>query len=134
MQAYDIHAATDVTGFGVAGHLHEMVGDTEITIEVQIESLPVMDEALAMYQRGMTTGVNANNRRLVAAGMQLATNLPAWHQEIVYDPQTNGGLMAALPEDQARKLLADLQAEDIQAAAIIGRVTERQGEFGLVFT
>ena len=133
MQGFEIHAATDVTGFGLAGHGLEMVGDTEITIEIQIESLPVMDEALEMYRKGMTTGVNKNNRQLVAAAMQMEADLPAWHQEIVFDPQTNGGLMVALPAEQADGLIKALQAAGISASTVIGRVTERRENLSLIF-
>ncbi len=134
MQAFDIHAATDVTGFGLAGHGLEMVGDTEITLEIRIAELPIMDEALEMYKKGMTTAVNAPNRKLVTPALKMDPTLPNWHQEIVFDPQTNGGLMVALPENQSQKLLASLHSAGIQAAAIIGRVTERQGNTGLVIS
>jgi selenide,water dikinase len=134
MQDFDIHAATDVTGFGLAGHGLEMVGDTAITVEIQIKALPIMDEALEMYAKGMTTGVNANNRQLVAAALKMNPALPARLQEIVFDPQTNGGLMVALPESQSQELVAALHGAGIHAAAIIGRVTERQGDASLVIS
>jgi len=134
MQDFDIHAATDVTGFGLAGHGQEMVGDTAITVEIQIEALPVMVEALEMYEKGMTTGVNANNRQLVAAALKMDPALPAWHQEIVFDPQTNGGLLAALPESQSQGLVTALHDAGIQAAAVIGRVTEKQADASLVIS
>ncbi len=134
MQAFDIHAATDVTGFGLAGHSLEMVGDSAITFEIQIEALPLMDQALDMYQKGMRTGVNATNRQLVEAALKTDSTLPAWHQEIVFDPQTNGGLLTAVPESQSQKLLEALHGEGIHRAAVIGRVTERQGNISLVFS
>jgi len=131
MQNFDIHAATDVTGFGLAGHALEMVGETAITIDIRIESLPVMVEALDMYRKGMTTGVNASNRQQVSGKMTMSSGLPAWHQEIVFDPQTNGGLMVAVPENQSQDLIAALHAAGIRAATIIGGVTDQQ-EDGLV--
>jgi len=134
MQDFDIHAATDVTGFGLAGHGLEMVGDSAITVEIQIKALPIMDEALEMYAKGMTTGVNANNRQLVAAALKMDPALPARLQEIVFDPQTNGGLMVALPESQSQELVAALHGAGIHAAAIIGRVTERQGDASLLIS
>ncbi len=134
MQNFDIHAATDVTGFGLAGHALEMVGETAITIDIQVAALPIMDEALEMYRKGMTTGVNASNRQLVTGAMTMAPALPAWHQEIVFDPQTNGGLMVALPESQAQDLVTALHSAGIQAAAIIGRVTDQQEGVRLIFS
>ena len=134
MQGFDIHAATDVTGFGLAGHGLEMVGDTAITIEIRIAALPIMDEALEMYKKGMTTAVNAPNRKLVTPALKMDPALSNWHQEIVFDPQTNGGLMVALPERQSQELVAALHSAGIQAAAIIGRVTEKQGDVSLVIS
>ena len=134
MRTFDIHAATDVTGFGLAGHALEMVGETAITIDIQIEALPIMDEALDMYRKGMTTGVNASNRQMVTGAMTMAPALPAWHQEIVFDPQTNGGLMVALPESQSQDLIAALQAAGIHSAAVIGRVTDQQENIRLLFS
>lgn len=134
MQNFDIHAATDVTGFGLAGHALEMVGETAITIDIQVAALPIMDEALEMYRKGMTTGVNASNRQLVTGAMTMAPALPAWHQEIVFDPQTNGGLMVALLESQAQDLVTALHSAGIQAAAIIGRVTDQQEGVRLIFS
>ena len=133
MQAFDIHAATDVTGFGLAGHSMEMVGETAITLEIRIEALPIMDEALEMYKKGMTTGVNANNRRLVEAALKMDTALPAWHQEIVFDPQTNGGLLVALPENQSGELISTLHQAGITRAGIVGKVTERRESIRLLF-
>ncbi len=134
MQAFDVHAATDVTGFGLAGHALEMVGDTAVTFEIELAALPVMDEALDMYRKGMTTGVNANNRQKIADTLQFSAEFPAWHQEILFDPQTNGGLMVAVPESQSRPLVDALHQGGIASAAVIGRVTERQGETGLVIS
>ena len=134
MQAFDIHAATDVTGFGIAGHGLEMVQDSAITLEIQIEALPTMDEALEMYRKGMTTGVNANNRQMVETALKIDSSLPPWHQEIVFDPQTNGGLLVSVPEDQSGDLLRVLHGEGIQSAAIIGRVTEQQAGISLIFS
>lgn len=133
MQPFDIHAATDVTGFGLAGHGLEMVGATAVSFEIQIETLPIMSEALDMYKKGMTTGVNANNRRLVAAELQIESALPPWHQEIVFDPQTNGGLLAALPKNQSGELILALHRAGISQAGVIGKVIERRENASLLF-
>jgi selenide, water dikinase len=104
-----------------------------VALEIQMEALPIMEEALAMYRKGMNTGTNAFNRRLVAEHTLMQKQWPAWHQQIIYDPQTSGGLLAAVPADQAADTLKALEAAKTPAAAIIGRVLPLQGDTHLIF-
>ena len=124
MSCFDIHAATDVTGFGLAGHGLEIAKASGINLEISIKDLPIMDEALTMYKKGVTTGVNAYNRQMVEQHLWLETDLPPWHEEIVFDPQTNGGLLMAVLETQAEDLVNALHAKGVTAAKIIGNVHE----------
>ena len=133
MKQYDIHAATDVTGFGLAGHAMEMAEGSNTTMEIDVARLPIMDQALDMYRRGMTTGVNVANRKLVEANMSLCASVPDWHQEILFDPQTSGGLLVSLPEEQGPSLVAELEALNTPAAHIIGRVMPLSGVTHLIF-
>ena len=127
MARYDIHAATDVTGFGLAGHGFEMADASGVCLEIAVDRIPVMDEALDMYRRGMNTGVNAFNRQMVAAHTRFEVNLPDWHREIVFDPQTSGGLLAAVPAEQGPELVTALHEAGVSAAVIIGRAVESDG-------
>ena len=122
MQAFEIHAATDITGFGLAGHSYEMAVASGVRINIAIEKLPIMTEALQMYERGMRTGVNAFNRQLVIAVTRFEKQRPDWFTEIVFDPQTSGGLMVAVAAEQSVRLVAELHAAGIRHAAIIGKV------------
>ena len=131
MSGFDIHAATDVTGFGLAGHGFEMAKASEVCLEISIKDLPVMDEALVVYKKGMTTGVNAYNRQMVEQHLRLETDLPPWHEEIVFDPQTNGGLLVAVTESQGESLVSALHAKGVTAAKIIGSVHELKARIHL---
>ena len=133
MHDFEIHAATDVTGFGLAGHGLEMAEGSGSTLRIDIDSVPLMDEALEMYQRGMTTGVNAVNRQLVESKWRFERQLPAWHQEIFVDPQTSGALLAALPAEQADDLVAALHAAGIGIARRIGTVVPFEDPHRLIF-
>ena len=124
---FDIHAATDITGFGLAGHGMEMAKGSGVTMNIDASTVPIMQEALEMYQKGVTTGVNAENRSLVEDDTRFAAGLSAWHQEIFVDPQTSGGLLFSLAPDQAKSLLTVLHDSGIQSAAIIGEVTPNEG-------
>jgi selenide,water dikinase len=124
---YTVHAATDITGFGLSGHALEMARASQASLEIDVRTLPLMEEALEMYRKGMSTGVNRHNRKLAAAHTRIDVALPAWHEEILFDPQTSGGLLVAVPAAQAEALLQDLRAAEVPAAAHIGRVTPLAG-------
>jgi selenide, water dikinase len=130
---HGVRAATDVTGFGLAGHALEMAQASGVTLEIDVDAVPLMDEALDMYRRGMTTGVNAVNRQLVEGKWRFERQLPAWHEELFVDPQTSGPLLAALPSDQADGLVEALHEAGIPAARRVGSVLDYDGQSRLVF-
>ncbi|MCP3960437.1 MAG: selenide, water dikinase SelD [bacterium] len=133
MKDFEIHAATDVTGFGLAGHGLEMAEGSGATLRFDVDAVPLMDEALAMYERGMTTGVNDVNRQLVEAKWHFERQLPAWHEEIFVDPQTSGALLGALPAEQADDLVAALHEAGIFIACRVGTVEPYDGRHRLIF-
>ena len=133
MAGFEIHAATDVTGFGIAGHGFEMAKGSGVSLRIRIGDLPVMDEAIAMYRRGMTTGVNAHIVDRVKHHVRFEDALPAWHRQIVYDPQTSGGLLVALPAAQAPDLVKALHAAGVSAACMIGEAAALENHTYLVF-
>ena len=121
--AYDLHACTDITGFGLLGHLLEMAVGSGVQAVVDYAALPFYEGALSMYERGQTTGSNQANRQLVARyPMLVERELRKSEEELLYDPQTSGGLLLALPSDQARRLLADLHGIGIGRASLIGEL------------
>ena len=121
---FEVHAATDITGFGLAGHALEMAKAAAVTFKIDAPAVPLMQEALEMYQRGMTTGVNGANRALVEPFTHFDAALPPWHQEIFMDPQTSGGLLVALPTSQSQNALQALHNAGVVHAAIIGHVRD----------
>ncbi len=133
MRAFDIHAVTDITGFGLAGHSLEMAKGSGVTLSINMDDLPIMDQALSMYRRGVNTGVNAFNRKLTAEHTRFERVLPPWHQQIVYDPQTSGGLLACLPAEQGADLIRALERNHAPSAALIGRVLPLQDHIHLIF-
>ena len=130
---FEVHAATDITGFGLAGHTYEMVKGSQVTMEFYLDRIPIMQEALDMYKKGVTTGVNNYNRELVAGAIRFEKDLPPWHKEIVYDPQTSGGLLVAVPESQGEALVKTLQAEGVRWASMVGKVKPLKDSTHLVF-
>ncbi len=134
MADFEIHAATDITGFGLAGHALEMARGSNACITFNSEALPVMDEAYEMYRRGMSTGVNAHNHKLVKDYTRIEKEMPPWRKEIFYDPQTSGGLLAALPADQGDALVQALHRNKIPHARRIGEVGPSDGKTFLVIS
>jgi selenide,water dikinase len=134
LHQFDVHAVTDITGFGLAGHAFGMAKASGVCLEVEVGSLPVMREALQMYEKGMSTGSNAHNRKLAEHHMSIKKILPAWHEEIFFDPQTSGGLLAAVSEEDSVEVLRMLHARSVPHAVAIGRVLPYDGRTHLLFT
>ena len=124
-QPFSIHAATDVTGFGLAGHAMEMAVGSGVTVNIHASEIPTLGEALEMYQKGVTTGVNAANRELIEETTTFASSIGVHQQELFVDPQTSGGLLFALPREEAKELLGKLHDGGVDHAAIIGEVSEK---------
>lgn len=134
LKRFDVHAATDVTGFGLAGHALEMAKASGAVLKISLEDLPIMDEALTMYQKGMSTGVNKHNEMLVKDYLQYLGDYPEWHKQILLDPQTSGGLLVAIPDKQAAELVSALEEAETPAAALIGKVASVSGTTKLVIS
>ncbi len=113
-----VHAVTDVTGFGLAGHLLEMCRGASLTGVVRFDALPVIDEARALVMAGVATGASTRNWASYGTGVELAADAPEWQRKLITDPQTSGGLLIAC---------APGAVEAVQAA-----IVEAQGEPGVV--
>ena len=119
--SFSPHAVTDVTGFGLAGHAFEMAKGSQVCLRIFYERLPIMPEALEMYQKGVMTGVNSYNKALVTKNLNFEKKLAPWEAEILFDPQTSGGLLVALPEAVAEEAVAQLRAAGYQHTTIIAK-------------
>jgi selenide,water dikinase len=123
---FEIHACTDITGFGILGHSLEMAKGSGLQIDLVFDRLPWYPNALKMYQKGESTGSNKANRRLAQGFWEAAANLTAEEEELLFDPQTSGGLLFAVPADQCDGLLTGLKEAGIEAATHVGDVVEAQ--------
>jgi selenide,water dikinase len=121
---FSVHACTDVTGFGLAGHALEMAAGSRVGIDLRLGALPLYPEALAMYRKGETTGSNAANRRLCEGRIAIPLGLFREQEEILFDPQTSGGLLLAVPGEEADALVDALRAAGVGAAVRVAEVSE----------
>jgi selenide,water dikinase len=128
--AHGATAATDVTGFGLAGHAWNLARESKVRIEIEFDALPVHDRFYDLVRKGVTTGCTKPNRKHVEAQVELPAGLGSEQQELLFDPQTSGGLLIAVPAESSFALLAALKATGHKAAAI-GSIEEGEGK--LVF-
>jgi selenide,water dikinase len=132
MAPFAPHAVTDVSGFGLAGHALEMAHGARVTFEIEFDALPLYEETLEMYERGVTTGVNSANRSMISPVTRFERDLPDWHREVVVDPQTSGGLLMSVAADQAVAAISALA--DAGVAAVQIGVVHEHDEVHLIFS
>ncbi len=128
---FDLHACTDVTGFGILGHLLEVAHGCDSQVVVNYSQLPLYPYALDMYKKGESTGSNKANRKMVGRhNLEIHATLDASEEELLYDPQTSGGLILAVPKSEADELVTMLQNKGVSTAIKIGEIID--GPAGLV--
>ncbi|MBP0017412.1 MAG: selenide, water dikinase SelD [Cyanobacteria bacterium SBLK] len=119
-------ACTDVTGFGLAGHLLEMVGNTQIAVELNIEAIPVLDGAIATIQQEILSSLHWQNARAseYLENTELFQSSPL--HSLLFDPQTSGGLLASIPADNLDLCLQQLQTAGYSQSVCIGKAIEKE--------
>lgn len=122
-RAYEIHACTDVTGFSFLGHLHEMM-DGAHSCRIEAGAVPVFSEALRHADEFLLTAAGQRNRNHTGPFVRFE-NVPFAMEEVLFDPQTSGGLLVALPKEQAAALVEDLRRGGA-SAAVVGEVTDTE--------
>lgn len=119
---FDVHACTDVTGFGILGHTLEIAKASDVQIDLFYNELPFYANALEMYRKGENTGSNKANRKLVNGFWEALSKKSEAEEALLFDPQTSGGLLLAVAEPQSEDVIAELKNTGVETAARIGRV------------
>jgi selenide,water dikinase len=119
----DIHACTDVTGFGFLGHALEMAEGSGVGMRIDASSVPLFPEIRSLVEEELIPGGLIRNRQFREKQIDVAPDCPNWLIDVFFDPQTAGGLLIALPPDAARSLLNRMHTAGIDEAAIVGEVT-----------
>lgn len=120
-----IHACTDVTGFGLAGHAYQMAQASHVTLKIQASRLPKLEQAFEMLAADMLTKAHRTNREYVQPGLLMEEGLSTPEQLLFFDPQTSGGLLLAVDAVRAEKLCTKL-SDKFPRAYIVGTVTKKQ--------
>jgi selenide,water dikinase len=108
MLAYDVHGCTDVTGFGLIGHAREMALGSGVSIEIDIAAVQFLPGALDYARQGALPGGLKNNREFASGAVELTREIPSEVENLLYDPQTSGGLLISLPEGDSTQLMREL--------------------------
>ncbi|WIM06391.1 MAG: selenide, water dikinase SelD [Candidatus Nitricoxidivorans perseverans] len=117
-----VHAVTDVTGFGLVGHLLEICRGSKLSANVEFGRLPLIDEAVRHVKAGISTGASVRNWNGYGDAVELASGAEEWRQKIVTDPQTSGGLLVACAAASVDEVLAAFRADGFVDAAVVGRM------------
>jgi selenide,water dikinase len=127
MREFQAHACTDVTGFGLAGHLVEMVRTSSVSAEVDLSRVPVFAAVKECLDREILPGSIERNQEYAMAWIRVAGTGGEENLPILYDPQTSGGLLVSLPEEKAPAYVEAMRRRGHASASVIGRITPRIG-------
>jgi selenide,water dikinase len=122
MLTVDVHACTDVTGFGLLGHACEMIEGTDVGMVIYSSQVPFFPEVKELSEMGMLPGGLHRNREFRISMVEISPEIPLFMVDVLFDPQTSGGLLISVPGAEAEPLLDRMRKEGIEEAAIIGEV------------
>ena len=127
MTDFHVSGCTDVTGFGLMGHAHEMASGSSMTIVLESSHLPILPQALEMAEMGIVPKGAYNNRNWIGCSVASSRKVPLAITDIMFDPQTSGGLLISVPEKESQQLLMRLK-DSIPAVEIVGYVKAFDGK------
>jgi selenide,water dikinase len=123
MQGMGVHACTDVTGFGFLGHTVQLARNSKIGITINVAAVPFFPEAGKFARQGLCPAGLHRNREFYSSYVKIASELPLYVQDILFDPQTSGGLLISLEAGKAAMLTDMLKQAGVEDAVIVGEIT-----------
>jgi selenide,water dikinase len=122
-----VNACTDITGFGFLGHALQMAKNSGVSLKIKSSAIPHFPEAVDFARQGLCPAGLHRNREFYSPNISIESIVPLHLQDILYDPQTSGGLLISVPSDKAENLLESLHKAGVTGAAIVGEVSEGPG-------
>ncbi len=119
---YNVNACTDVTGFGLLGHLKEVVEASKVTAEIYADKVPQFPKVTDYIQRGFLPGGTKTNAKFVAKTVEWNNKVPDYLRTLLVDAQTSGGLLLSVPIDDAENILNELRSTGLTDSSIIGKI------------
>ncbi len=124
LEGFEIHAVTDVTGFGLLGHACEMAKGSKVSMTITYDDVPVLDGTHNLAEQGVIPGGSKSNFEWLKDDVEFASSITESNQYILCDAITSGGLLVSLPKEEAKAYVQKLHEQNIIAAQIIGEVNE----------
>ena len=124
MTLFEPSACTDITGFGLLGHASEMAAASQVSLTFHASQVPMMELALELGSRGSLSGGSRDNQLFLEDVVSVHPDVPTARANVMFDAQTSGGLLIALPATQADSFLAALHQHGVPQAALVGQVTD----------
>jgi selenide,water dikinase len=118
-----VHALTDVTGFGLAGHLLEICRGSKLGAEIRFDALPIIPEALEWVKQGVATGASERNWKGYGHELDVPAGFSDWKRKLLTDPQTSGGLLVSCVPEAVRQVLEEFNKRGFAEAAVIGKIS-----------
>ena len=126
-----VHAMTDVTGFGLLGHLYGICRGSKLSASIAFEAIPVLSAALHLAQAGYATGASDRNWASIGAHVRLTAGMPEWQKKLLCDPQTSGGLLVACERDCVPRVLDIFKQQGFDHACEIGSLKAGPAEISV---
>lgn len=124
---HEVRACTDITGFGFLGHAMQMANASGVCMAINVSAIPRLEGALEYAGMGLLPGAAYANRKYVGENVVFADDVTLAEQDLLFDPQTSGGLLISCPRAEAQAVLAKLQKHLPTSCDIVGEVTEKAG-------
>jgi len=124
---YGVVSCTDVTGFGLLGHAYQMARASGVSMEININDMPKLEGALEYAAMGLLSAATYTNREYVGAAAEFDGDIQLPEQDLLFDPQTSGGLLIACPEDRAERMMARMKKVLSTPCGVVGSVAEPTG-------
>ncbi len=125
MQQFEVHSCTDITGFGFIGHVYQLAKNSQIGIKIYSDSIPFFSEVIDFARKGLCPGGLTRNRDFYSSNVEFAAGVPDYINDILFDPQTSGGLLIVVAPKAAGLLLDKLHKADIKNAMIVGEIINK---------
>jgi selenide,water dikinase len=119
-----VHACTDITGFGFLGHACEMIDGSETGLRIFSSAVPAFDGIKAVIDEGYLPGGLYRNKNFRMAMIEVKKAVPEWRLDLLFDPQTSGGLLISLEAKEAEGLVKRMRDSGVTDAAVVGEVTK----------
>jgi len=126
--AHGATACTDITGFGLAGHLYEMVRASQVAVDLELEAIPALEGAIATLQKGIVSSLQPENLHIARFLARSESVSQSAQYSLLFDPQTSGGLLASVSADEASQCLDNLHRLGYAESCIVGKVIDLEGD------